>query len=136
MSITINTEVIRLLNMSLQKRILNAMEKAGLKQIELARLAGVSRATVSLWVSGKTMSISGDSLTRVARVLNEDAHWLSTGERRQDMASYHVAETTVNYGSKEQRLLQLFRALSEEDQARALGVLNALAKTAAALARQ
>lgn len=136
MSISINIEVIRLLNMSLQKRIMESMQKANLKQIDLARLAGISRATVSLWVNGKTMAISGDSLTRVARTLNVDAHWLSTGERRREALSLRAAEPTVSYGGTEQRLLQLFHSLSEEDQARALGLLAALAKTAAAVARR
>ncbi len=136
MSISINIEVIRLLNMSLQKRILESMQKANLKPIELARLAGISRATVSLWVNGKTMAISGDRLTRVARTLKVDAHWLSTGEHRREALSFRAAEPTTSYGGPEQRLLQLFHSLNEGDQTRALGLLAALAKTAAALARR
>lgn len=100
-----------------------------MKPIDLARQAGVTRGTVSLWVNGPTKTIEGDSLMRAARALNEDPHWLATGERKGTPMSFGVSEPGAPfYSTDEQRLLQLFRTLSEEDRQRTLVMIDALAK--------
>lgn len=71
-----------MLNMagSLTDRLRQSLQRAGLKQADLAAAVGISRGAVSLWFNGSTGSISGDNLTRAARALGVDTHWLATGE--------------------------------------------------------
>lgn len=113
---------------SLQLRINSALKRANMKPIDLARLANVSRATVSLWATGKTKNIGGDRLTRVARALNVDPHWLATGEERSRSGHLDAAESAPQYNHDEQNLLRNFRLLSNADRIRALVIVEALIK--------
>jgi len=67
---------------TLAERVAEALADAGIKPIELARMAGVGRATVSLWMSGHTKKLEGPNLTKASRALGVDPHWLATGEGR------------------------------------------------------
>lgn len=62
--------------------LLNAPDHLGkrLTKADLARACAVSTAAVSMWFSGKTLSLAGNTLTRAAKYFNVDPHWLSTGE--------------------------------------------------------
>lgn len=106
------------------------MMDAGLKQIELARLAGVARATVSLWIKGTTKTIEADKLFRVAAVLNVDPHWLQTGEEKQAHSTYRIEDSAARYNNNELNFLHKFRLLTEEDQLRTLAIIDALQKHA------
>lgn len=64
---------------TLKERLTYAMEISGVKQIDLAKSAGVSRASVNDWVSGKSQNIRGDNLMKIARLLNVNPNWLATG---------------------------------------------------------
>lgn len=75
----------------LKERLRKALRDAGLNQSELAVKVGISRASVSDWVTGETKTIEGANLTKAAAVLGVDAHWLATGENR-------AAETRAAYG--------------------------------------
>lgn len=133
MSIILNTQMFRILTMStLQARIAESLRRAKLKPIDLARQAGVTRGTVSQWVNGPTKTIEGDNLMRAARALNEDPHWLATGERKHLPTQFGTAEPAAIYVGNEHQLLQKFRGLGEDDKLRALAIIEALAKTAAA----
>lgn len=69
------------LNMSsLAERLSDTLRAVGMTRAALARAAGVSRATVTLWMDGTTRSIHGENLTRAAAALRVSAHWLATGE--------------------------------------------------------
>lgn len=129
MSTTLNEPLVRLLNMSsLKARITEAMAKAGMSQIDLSRAADVSRGTVSLWCSGRTKNIAGENLTRVARVLGIDAHWLTTGEVRESAKHLMASEPSAIYNSDEQKMLARFRSLKEDDKIRALALIDVLMK--------
>ena len=62
------------------ERLQYAMETTGIKQIELAKAAGVSRAAVTSWVKGDVQSISGESLIAISSALNISPRWLAIGE--------------------------------------------------------
>lgn len=64
---------------TLSERLAYALENADMKQIELARAIHVNRTSVNDWLSGKTKNIRGDTLLKIANVLNVDPLWLSTG---------------------------------------------------------
>lgn len=65
---------------TLSERLAYALENAGMKQIELARAIHVNRTSVNDWLSGKTKNIRGDTLLKIATVLDVDPLWLSTGK--------------------------------------------------------
>lgn len=67
------------------ERLLFAMRVRGVKQIELAKAAGVSRAAATSWVKGDVQSISAESLIAISEALNVNPAWLATGAGSMDI---------------------------------------------------
>jgi len=65
---------------TLSSRLLHALDLSGLKQNDLAKTCGTSRAAVSKWFSGQTETLRGDNLVNVARALGVAPEWLSSGK--------------------------------------------------------
>jgi len=70
---------------SLKDRVKSALDaaiKAGRlrNQAELATRVGISRASVSAWLTGDTQTIEGPNLLKAADALGVDPQWLATGE--------------------------------------------------------
>ena len=59
------------------ERLQHAMDDAGLTQAELSRRANISRASVSLYLSGQTKMPTNSVMYRIARALSVDKDWLS-----------------------------------------------------------
>jgi len=57
-------------------RITQARSAKGLGKSELARLVGVSPATITMWESGQTKKIDGTNLIRVCTALDINPMWL------------------------------------------------------------
>lgn len=76
------------------KSALDAAIKAGRlrNQAELATRVGISRASVSAWLTGDTQTIEGPNLLKAAEVLGVDAQWLATGEGQR------LEEARAGYG--------------------------------------
>jgi len=55
------------------------MDIAGVKQVELARAAGIKPPSVADWLNGKTKNIRGANLVSVAQLLNVSEAWLADG---------------------------------------------------------
>lgn len=88
--------------MALKDRLREAM--AGppkMTQAALARAVGVKQPTVNDWLSGRTKTIRGPILVRVAAALRVSPDWLATG--RGQRANYSASEGGVNYGDMEAR---------------------------------
>lgn len=68
----------RILNMEFKDRITARMRELNLTATDLSKLAGVSKATVSFWVSG-TNGAKGANLLSLARALDCSPEWLSDG---------------------------------------------------------
>lgn len=66
--------------MDWHKRITQARTAKNLKKTDLAKLVGVSPATVTMWESGKTKKIEGLNLIRVCDVLGISPTWLLDGD--------------------------------------------------------
>ena len=82
--------------MTLKDRLAEAM--AGppkLTQAALARAVGVKQPTVNDWLSGKSKTIRGPILVRVAAHLGVNADWLATGRGPR----VHHADREVNVKS-------------------------------------
>ncbi|SUA61570.1 Helix-turn-helix domain [Oligella urethralis] len=65
---------------SFADRLKHAMSIRNARQIDISKVAGVSRATVHGWISGVSATIHGDHLTKISKYLNVNPHWLATGE--------------------------------------------------------
>lgn len=64
---------------TLKERLLQALQKSGLSQHELARRCGVTHPTVNQWFSGNTKTLKADQALKVSKALNVDLVWLITG---------------------------------------------------------
>lgn len=66
----------------LQDRLRQFMKERGITASTLARQMGVSRASVSMWLSGTTKSLGADTTAQLAKLYGiDDALWLATGQR-------------------------------------------------------
>lgn len=66
---------------TLSERLKYALEKKGLKQADLARVAGVSTAAVNKWIKGNTKNLRGAHLVAIASLLEVSASWLADGAK-------------------------------------------------------
>lgn len=60
-------------------RIRQCMQEKGLKQVDIVKTTGVSKGSVSKWLSGKAKP-SGESLLRLSQVLDIPEYWILHGE--------------------------------------------------------
>jgi len=68
---------------TLTERLVTAFAQAqaqGLRQADIARHVGVSRATVTAWMKGDAVSLKPGHLFAVADLLGIEARWLATGQ--------------------------------------------------------
>lgn len=66
---------------SLADRVKGARTRAGLSQVELARVCGVSPSLVCTLESGRTKSLRHSTLLRMAEALGQSPEWLAFGRR-------------------------------------------------------
>ncbi|NMK45543.1 helix-turn-helix transcriptional regulator [Achromobacter sp. Bel] len=64
---------------NLAERFREAMTAAGVKQVDVARAAGIKPPSVADWLNGKTKNIRGANLVSVAQFLNVSEAWLADG---------------------------------------------------------
>ena len=76
----------RILNMEFKDRVTSRMKALELSATDLSRLTGVSKATVSFWVSG-TNGAKGKNLLALAKALECSPDWLSDGVGTSDVVS-------------------------------------------------
>lgn len=82
--------------MALHDRIKEIIDGSPYKPAEIARRLGVSRASVSLWMSGGTKKVDADNLMALSDLLGVSLRWLQTGKGER----YNVKENNVAYHSK------------------------------------
>ncbi|MBU6956070.1 S24 family peptidase [Hahella sp. HN01] len=68
--------------MDTSNRIKQRMQAVGLKAVQISKLMGVSRGTVSQWVNGVSKP-SGQNLIALSQALECDPDWLLSGKERQ-----------------------------------------------------
>lgn len=86
-------------------RLRTRMEETGVRQIELATAAGISRGAVSKILNAKARPAQG-TLTAFAQALNCNPVWLATGEGTVELPLKHDVLT-----ADEAELLELWRGL-------------------------
>lgn len=64
----------------LKDRIREAMEGAGLKPLQLARLTGKTSGAVTQWIDGTTKALKAETAARIENATGYSATWLVTGE--------------------------------------------------------
>ncbi|MBK1979105.1 helix-turn-helix transcriptional regulator [Achromobacter xylosoxidans] len=65
---------------TLAQRLREAMDQTGVKQVDIARAAGIKPPSVADWLNGKTKNIRGANLVSVAQLLNVSEAWLADGK--------------------------------------------------------
>ncbi len=95
--------------MTISKRIFEELKKQKKKQKELAEYTGISESAVSDWKK-KGTNPAAENLYVIADFLNVSVNYLLTGEEK--------LETSTG---KEQEMLNLFRRLPNDEQAKLIG---------------
>lgn len=108
------------------QRLREAMDAAKMKQADLARATGLSKGGISNYVMGRYEPKS-DIISKLAIALNCSEMWLMgydvPKERRQKSPDqYKLTEG-------EQKLLELFRLIPEENRAMVLEMIRAAVNT-------
>ena len=106
---------------TLRERLEWVIAQKGLSKADLARLAHVSRATVTQWMNGQIQNISTGTLYRMCISLNVDPNWLSAGKG-------DPGRKAVPQGDLESRALQAFSLLLSDQQLAICEQMEALAE--------
>ncbi len=133
-------------------RLVEAMHEKRVKQVQIKEAVGVSKGTVSNWVSGKT-SPDGVSILKIAKFLNVSVDWLATGEGGMNPLPQHSIEgiptsevqPPINndepeikltmdalkkfLNSNEGFLIEKFRSLSTENQQAVINIISGIDNT-------
>ncbi len=64
---------------TISDRLKYALELRGMKASDLARELGLSKASISQWLSSTTKELSASNALNAAKVLNVDPYWLVFG---------------------------------------------------------
>lgn len=95
--------------MTISQRIFEELKRQKKKQKELAEYTGISESAVSDWKK-KGTNPAAENLSAIADFLNVSVNYLLTGEDEPETS-----------GSKEQEMLNLFRRLPNDEQAKLIG---------------
>ena len=104
--------------MSVGKRIKALRLEKGMDQGELARAAKIAQSTLSDLERGDSVSPRGDSLVRLASVLEVDHEWLMTGQGH--------PTPKVKPDIDESHLLAMYRAMTEANRSALIATARAL----------
>lgn len=103
--------------MNINARIRQARMAAGISQIRLAGLLGVTRSAVSQWESQHGTVPRPEHLARLAELLEADYVWLATGKKsREEKPAPGIREDTPSryknaLSPEQEELLKLYGAL-------------------------
>lgn len=96
--------------MNIGLRLRHARKLRGLTQVELAKKAAVTQASISDLERGKSRSFRGVTLIAVARVLNVGTEWLQTGKGSMEKQDIHLSDDALVVAQAWQRLTPEVRA--------------------------
>lgn len=82
----------------------------GMKAADLAKELGISKASVSLWLSSSTKELSAKNALLAAEVLNIDPYWLVFGKGSAER------QEPVKLNSQEIHMINTMRSLDQDSQ--------------------
>lgn len=107
--------------MSLRDRLVDAMQRHGMTQVDAAKAGGVTKSAISHIVHGRSADISATAAIRLSRALGVRAEWLVMGsgkEKDEQMLSNESFEMAELYEllspSERQELQQAARLILEK----------------------
>lgn len=100
------------------------MTALGITQAEVARACKVSDAAVSDWQSGKTKSLSADSLLALAHALHCNPHWLYHGGHGAPDGVSEARHAPYVVNGDAQRMAGYLTRLTESQRARHLAAIE------------
>ena len=107
------------MNKPLPERIKQVMDEIGANQVELAKLAGVTKGRVNQWLNGTYGSgMSAEAAFRLADKTKFNARWLATGDgpERDPLATNHrVKDLIDNYARLDERGRQHVLTVAERE---------------------
>lgn len=107
------------MSMSLNDRIKEAIDGAGLKPSELARAAGVSRGAVTQWTNGLTRSLKAETAAKLEIATGYRASWLVTGKGPKKVSDNAPPGSVFQQLTQDEiDFLDNFRRLTDQDRAR------------------
>ena len=103
----------------LPERIKQVMDDMEINQVEMAKLAGVTKGRVNQWLNGTYGSgMSAEAASRVADKPKFDAGWLASGdgpERDPLAANHRVRDLIDNYAKLDERGRQHVLTVAERE---------------------
>lgn len=103
------------------ERLREALSNANMKQIELARLTGIERGTISNYATGKYEPKS-DAINKMAIALNVNEMWLWGYDVPMEREKKTPEKLELSEG--EEMLLELFRKVPVESQQMVLDMIK------------
>ena len=97
-------------NLTFADRFMSLLESGGLKQIEIAEKAGVSRTSIIHWKSGRSLP-SGMELYKLSKFFGCSMEWLLMGEEDEGKPIQSVAIYKERADVAEKRLEDLKKSL-------------------------
>ena len=85
----------------LQNLLLNAIDKKGISQRELAKLTGISRSTLNDLINGKIKKVDIDDLRKIAETLDMSLQKLLKAAGYDEMLFYFSKDKYANKSSKD-----------------------------------
>ena len=118
--------------MLISERIYQYLAEKGISQIEFAKRTGISQSTVSDW-RRKGTNPSSDKILIICEVLEISPYELLSGTENKKLKEYKQPKdysqldyVMVDKNSKEYQLIESYKKLNEDDQARLEAYMKAL----------
>lgn len=118
--------------MLISERIYQYLAEKGISQIEFAKRTGISQSTVSDW-RRKGTNPSSDKILIICEVLEISPYELLSGTENKKLKEYKQPKdysqldyVMVDKNSKEYQLIESYKKLDEDDQARLEAYMKAL----------
>lgn len=108
----------RILNMEFKDRVTRRMKELNLSATDISKLTGVSKATVSFWVSG-TNGAKGKNLMALAKALDCRPEWLADGSGEADAVAISTPSRLPSTGDLVAKMLESKAGKNLSSEARA-----------------